>query len=137
MSKIKIFDTDHVTVWYHPEKKIVHHEMHKYTHGQAFRDVLMVGLEAMKKYQAQKWLSDDRKNPVLNSEDSEWSKTYWRPQVLEAGWKYWAIVQPEKPAAKFSMDKIAKDMADFGVTVQIFNDPEEAIRWLENKSGTD
>jgi hypothetical protein len=36
MSKITIFDTDQITVWYHTDTKIAHHEMHKYTHGQVF-----------------------------------------------------------------------------------------------------
>jgi hypothetical protein len=44
----------------------------KYTHGKDFRDALMSGVEAMKRYGANKWLSDDRKNPVLNSDDRQW-----------------------------------------------------------------
>ena len=133
MSKKTIFDTDQVTVWYHPDKKIIHHQMHKYTHGQNFRDALITGLDAMKKYQTQKWLSDDRRNPVLDPADTEWNITHWLPQVIEAGWKYWAIVQPQEFAAKFRMSALAKDLAARGIIVQIFDNPEEAMAWLESQ----
>jgi hypothetical protein len=133
MSKETIFGTDQITVWYYPEKKIIHHEMHKYTHGQVFRDALMAGLEAMKKYRAQKWLSDDRNNPVLDAADTEWNMAHWLPQVIEAGWRYWAIVQPQEFAAKSQIDTLTKELGDRGITVRIFNDPEKAMKWLEDQ----
>ena len=133
MSKITIFDTDQITVWYHTDKKIIHHMMHKYTHGQVFRDALMAGLEAMKKYRAQKWLSDDRNNPALGSEDTEWNKANWMPKAVEAGWKYWAIVQPKEFAAKYTLGTVVPDLTGRGIIVRMFNDPEKAMEWLESQ----
>jgi hypothetical protein len=132
MSPITVYESEQVTVWYHPDRKVIHHQMHKYTHGQAYRDALMAGLEAMKEYHAQKWLSDDRLNPVLKPEDQQWSGGVWRPAVIAAGWKYWAIVQPENVIAKLRMDKLAEVYSKLGVTVQFFGDPEEAMKWLES-----
>ena len=62
MSLITILDNEYVTLWYHPDKQIIHHQFHKFLYGQAFRDAMNAGTEAMKKYGAHKWLSDDRKN---------------------------------------------------------------------------
>ncbi len=132
MSTITILDTDQITMWYHPEKKIIHHQMHKYTYGPTFRDALLKGVDAMRQYRAQKWLSDDRLNPVLKPEDNEWALTEWAPLVMKAGWKYWAIVQPANLVAKLRMDKNSKVFAEKGVTVQFFSDPDEALRWLES-----
>ena len=133
MSAITVYENEQVTVWYHPDQKIIHHQMHQYTHGQAFRDALLAGLEAMKKYQADKWLSDDRLNIVLNPEDQQWSEGVWRPLAIAAGWKYWAIVQPEHLFAKLRMEKLAEVNSQLGVTVQFFSDPEEAMKWLESR----
>lgn len=90
-----LYDSDQISVWYYPEKKIIHHKMHKFVHGQPFRDALMAGARAMEEYKADKWLSDDTNNPVLSPEDVEWGDKNWQPRVIAAGWKYWAIVQPE------------------------------------------
>jgi hypothetical protein len=132
MSKIVVLDNPSVTVWYHPESKIVHHEMHKFTFGEAFQTALTAGCDAMKKYRGTKWLSDDRKNPAVDKADTEWAQTKWFPAVKAAGWKYWAIVQPEKIIAKISMDQFAKTYADLGITARMFSNPEDALKWLES-----
>jgi hypothetical protein len=132
MPLITLLDTPQITMWYHPETKIVHHQMHKYTHGQTFRDALMTGVAALQEHRAQKWLSDDRLNPVLKPEDNEWAMTEWAPKIIQAGWKYWAIVLPESVLNKMRMENSAKVFADKGVTVQLFTDPGEALKWLES-----
>jgi hypothetical protein len=93
----------------------------------------MAGLEAMKKYRAQKWLSDDRNNPALGSEDTEWNKAHWMPKAVEAGWKYWAIVQPKEFAAKYTLGTAVPDLTGRGIIVRMFNDPEKAMEWLESQ----
>jgi hypothetical protein len=132
MSTVTILDTPQITMWYHPEKKIVHHQMHKYTFGPTFRDALMKGVEIMQKNRARKWLSDDRLNPVLKPEDNEWAISDWAPKVIAVGWKYWAIVLPESVINKMRMENNAKVFAEKGVTVQFFQDPDEALEWLES-----
>jgi hypothetical protein len=133
MAEIILLDNDQITLKVYPESHMIHHEMHKYTHDETFREAMMVGVDAMKKYRATKWLSDDRSNPVRNPGDQEWTVKIWRPEVLKAGWKYWAIVQPEAVVAKLRMEKSAKDLSELGVTVKIFTDPQEARRWLEQQ----
>lgn len=133
MSKVTIVDNPQITVWCHTDKKIIHHQVHKFLHGQAFRESLMAGAEAMKKYGAKKWLSDDRGSTVLDKADLEWGATVWSPRVIQAGWKYWAIVTPEKVLAKMNMEQLAKEYAAKGVTVKAFSDPEVAMKWLESQ----
>lgn len=133
MPAITIFEDEQISLWYYPETKIIHHQMHEYTHGRSFRTALMAGADAMKKYQAQKWLSDDRNNPVLRPDDQQWGIDVWTPKIIAAGWKYWAIVQPEYMAAKLRMGKLAEMYSKLGVTVEFFSAPEEAMAWLENQ----
>lgn len=133
MSALQIFDSEQITMWYYPDKKIIHHQIHKYTHGQVYRDAFMTGLEVMKKYGTCKWLSDDRKNPVVAPEDRKWSLEVWHPLVIKAGWKYWAIVQPDRTIAKTRMERIAEMAALSGLTIQIFDNVDDAMAWLEQQ----
>ena len=126
-----ILDNEFMTLWYHPDKKIIHHEFHKFTQGETLRDCLSAGAEQMEFKGAQKWLSDDRKNTVVGEDDMKWTSTVWRPRVIKAGWKYWALVLPEKTIGKMNMNRIIKDYGETGVTVQAFSDPDEALKWLE------
>ena len=48
MNKITISDTEYATLWYHSDAKIVHHQFHKFIHGDEFRQVLEKGLEIFK-----------------------------------------------------------------------------------------
>ncbi len=130
MPPTTILETEQITIWYHPEEKVVHHQMHEYTHGQDFRDALMAELEVMKKYGARRLLSDDRGNTVMTPEDREWSLEVWQPKVIAAGWKHWAIVQPEHALAKLRMEKFAETYTKLGINVKIFSDPEAAMKWL-------
>jgi hypothetical protein len=45
MSTMTMLDNEYVTVWYHPETKIVHHKFHKFIYGDNFRAALNKGLE--------------------------------------------------------------------------------------------
>jgi len=131
MDKELILDNGYMTVWYDPEKKIVHHQMHKFTYGQALRDGLSAGAAMLEEKGAQKWLSDDRENTTLGKDDLNWTATFWRPRVKKAGLKYWAIVIPQKIFGQMVMKRIVEEYANTGVTVQIFTDPAEAMKWLE------
>ena len=133
MSKIILEDTAFATLWYHPEKKIVHHQFHKFFYGEGFHAFLLKGTETMKKNGAKKWLSDDRKYPVLRNEDMTWALANWFPQTVQAGWKYWGIVQPEAIIAKMNMEKVVETYAQAGIIANFFNAPDEAQKWLESQ----
>jgi hypothetical protein len=132
MSKITVYESENVTVWYHTDKKIVHHQIKKFVYGEEFHKFLLAGSEAIKKNHAQKWLSDDRSNTVVRQEDIDWGMVNWLPQTVQAGWKYWAIVQPEKMIAKMNMEALAKQYASVGIAAKFFSDPDAAMKWLES-----
>jgi hypothetical protein len=130
MNKQIVLANDSISVWYYPELGIVHHEMHRYTRGKDFRDALRAGTETLTKNHASKWLSDNRAHIVLPPEDEQWAKTEWFPATRQAGWKYWAIVQPGSAVGQMNMRRIIDAYAAQGVTAHIFTDPAEAMTWL-------
>ncbi|MBX3083143.1 MAG: hypothetical protein KF716_16040 [Anaerolineae bacterium] len=127
-----VIDTDYATLTYFPKHKIVRHVFHKFIYGQEFRNVLEKGVELLKQHKARKWLSDDRLNSALPSEDLQWSTMEWFPRAFEAGWRYWAIIMPDKVAGQMNMNRIMKQNIERGLVIQVFEDPEEAMKWLES-----
>ncbi|WP_407311869.1 hypothetical protein [Desulfosporosinus sp. SB140] len=133
MSEQTIIDNDYATLWYHPGTKIIHHKIKKYVYGKQLQDLLSTGTEQLRKYGAKKWLSDDINNNALTAQDAEWTSTVWLPNTAKAGWKYWALVQPEKITGQLNMKKHTKLCADAGVVIKVFNNPYEAMKWLESQ----
>ena len=133
MSKLTIIDNEFASLWYYPETKIVHHKIKKYIFGKTLQDLLNKGSEILKKNGAQKWLSDDSNNNALKVEDSEWTDTVGFPNTVRAGWKYWALVQPEKIIGQMNMKKRTSVVANEGVIVKVFNNTDEAMKWLEDQ----
>jgi len=133
MAMMTVLDNPFVTVWYHTETKIVHSRVHKFVSGKQFQEFLMAGKEVLIKNQATKWLSDDRSNSVLRKEDVDWGNQNWFPQTVRAGWKYWAIVQPEKILALAPMERLVEDYKKYGVTSKFFSDSVAAMTWLEKQ----
>jgi hypothetical protein len=134
MAKVTVIDDELVTLWYHPDKKIVHHQIKQFISGQRFRDFLMAGSDLMRKHKAHKWLSDDRDCPVVRPEDIDWGDAVWFPETAKSGWKYWAIVQPAKTVGQVVIKDLAAKYAKAGVTSKWFTDPNDAMWWLESQA---
>jgi hypothetical protein len=130
MSKIILIENEYATLEYHPDAKIIHHTFHKPIGKDKFREVLNTGADSLKKYGATKWLSDDRKNMALSPEDTEWSKTEWFPRALANGWKSWALVVPQDFLARMNMKEFVDQYYEKGLRIMVFNNPEDAMKWL-------
>lgn len=128
-----LLDHEYATLWHHPDERIIHHQFHKFTTGECFRQVLLVGLEALIKYGIHKWLSDDRGNAAVHPDDAEWTRSTWGPKMLAAGWAYWALVPPENAIGKMNMERWIQGAIQLGVTVSLFDDPDAAFAWLKEQ----
>jgi hypothetical protein len=131
--RIVVVENKQITVWVYPDRGIVHHAMKGFCHGPEFREALSRGAEALATHRATKWLSDDRLNSALPRDDEEWAIANWFPQSRAAGWRHWAIVQPQKIVGQMNMERFRKMYADLGINAQMFSDPDEAFRWLDSQ----
>ncbi len=131
MSETTVIQNDSATLWWDEPNGIVHHAFHRFIHGADFRQIMEAGAELMEKHKATKWLSDDRANGALPKADSEWAQGVWFPRVMRAGWKYWALVQPETLIGQMNMKRFTTDYAERGLTVRVFSELEPARAWLE------
>jgi hypothetical protein len=131
MLPLTILETEYITVRYLPDKKIIHHTVHKPIEAQPFMDALDAGGEVMRQYGACKWLSDDRKNGPLSPEMIA-GPEIWGPGMIAAGWKYWANVVPEAVASAGTLVPVMQTLFDLGLRMMVFTDLEKAFQWLES-----
>ena len=52
---------------------------------------------------------------------------------MKAGWRFWALVMPEKATGKLKMKQLVEDTAKAGMTIEIFDDVNEALSWLKDQ----
>lgn len=128
--KETILDNDFATIWCYPEKRIIHHQLHRYFFGETFREILMAGLEAFENNACIKWLSDDRNYGAILPDDKKWGDEVWRPRVLAAGWKFWAMVLPEKVTGQMNIKKMVDEYKELGLVTRVVSDPKVAMNWL-------
>jgi hypothetical protein len=130
MERELLLENEFASLWCYPGLGIVHHQFHQPISGQAFQDVLNLGLKQFQAGRASKWLSDDRANTILPADDSAWSSEYWMPQILQAGWTHWAIVLPERRLGRINMRRLLEEVQGHHVVVATFADPTAALGWL-------
>ena len=126
-----IHENEHVTLWYYPGLKIVHHQMMQALSSEEFRELLTKGTDTMERFAAIKWLSDDRGNTLLRPQDEEWAQKEWLPRVLRAGFKFWAIVLPNAAIGKLNMQRLATLHEKFGIISHVETMPNPAFEWLK------
>ena len=131
--KDNVIETPRMSLYYHPVENIIHHEMHAYPGIEILEQILMGGLELMKKHLASKWLSDDRQGGALPKSHHEWGDRVWAPQAVQAGWRYWALLPPADALGTANMKRLVETYANKGVTVELFETFEEAFDWLRHR----
>jgi hypothetical protein len=131
MSTTTVIDNDYLTLFYHADKKIVHHIYKPPIGGKYLKEGLNVGTELLREHGATKWLSDNRAFAATTDEETQWINTNWLPRAVDAGWKYWALVVPHGMKARMNMSEFTEAFYKEGVRVMVFTDPDEAMSWLE------
>jgi hypothetical protein len=82
-------------------------------------------------HQLTKWLADHRKLTAVEPALHLWIEQVLVPHAGSAGWKYWALLQPELPGIADVMRTISVTLAISGITVFVFDDPAAAHAWLD------
>jgi len=131
-----IYESPFITLWYHPESKIIHHSTHenyKVWEGAEFRKIMSLGTQTMAEKGAEKWLSDDRYTLATSKEEYQWGVDFWFPATIKAGWKHWAIIQPKRVIAQINLEKVVKEYHEQGINARFFTDVDEGFDWLVNQ----
>ena len=130
-----VIESEQISVWCYPKLGIVHHEMHGVCHGEPFRQALLAGQRALRQSGATGWLSDDRRNGPLPDADETWGTTIWFPQTRAAGWRFWAMVMPERAVGKLNVKRFVELYRQRGIEARMFVEPAPALAWLQEQTG--
>jgi hypothetical protein len=117
-----------------PEGKIVRKTFSGFITGEELQKAFQAGLTQLQQQKGCKWLSDNRELKVYKQEDSTWINEVWFPAVMQAGWKYWAVLEPEDYYGQMSMKKFIKTFAQQGLTLNVFHKMEDAVEWLQEQN---
>lgn len=128
-----VIESSRMSLWYHPEGRIVHHKMHQYPGQEVLQTVLLRGLELLKEHNACCWLSDDRAGGALPRSHHEWGDRVWAPQAIAAGWRFWALLPPAQALGQANMTRLVEAYGRRGVVVEIFSDLAKAHLWLKRQ----
>lgn len=130
MQPITLVDNEYVTLTYLPDGKLLHHTIHKPVDEQVFKQALDKGVEALKNYHIDRWLSDDRNNGPFSPEFSQWALNDWIPRAIANGWKYWANVVPNDIKAAGTLGPFIDALSTMGLRMMLFTKVNEASQWL-------
>lgn len=103
-----IYDSPYATLWYHPESKIIHHKIYKFSKAEEFLTFINLASNTLAEKGAKKWLSDDQSVLLVEKEGDTLNTEKWSKKTIEAGWKYWAIVKPKHVISQINMEKMVK-----------------------------
>ncbi len=134
MSRRLVLENEFAHVWFHPEARIVHHQVHKFIWGEAYQQMLNDGLDALVCEGATKWLSENRDDTVHSRADTEWVVRDWIPRARKAGWKYWAVVPPANVIGQMNIERLLGEAQRVGVVGRIFSEIGPAFIWLDGVS---
>lgn len=132
MKKFTLLENADVSLYCYPELGVVHHVIHKFVYGDTFRNLMTMGADAFIEHGCTKWLSDDRSSAILRDEDAQWGQENWEHRILEKGWKYWALIMPEKIAGQLNTKKLIERYTGMGLDVRTFEKDTEAMDWLSS-----
>ncbi|MCB1192113.1 MAG: hypothetical protein H7A23_12315 [Leptospiraceae bacterium] len=60
-----------------------------------------------------------------------WINEDWFPRTLKAGWKYWALVEPESAVGAMVMKQFSF-YTERGIELQVFKSIEDGLAWLKS-----
>ena len=102
--------------------------------GFVVSDVLRPALDALaarlEMHRATSLLSDMRKMWPTSHDDIRWIGHDWMPRMRKAGWRTWAVIEPESPLGRMSLRRWLSACQQHGIVVQTFRDEAAALAWL-------
>ncbi|NJN95751.1 MAG: hypothetical protein HC875_17380 [Anaerolineales bacterium] len=127
-----VYTTKNGQVEWLEAEKIVVKTFSGFIYGEEMKTAFNEGLEALKKNNGCKWLSDNRGLKPYRQEDVKWINDTWFPQALKAGWKYWAVLEPETILGQVSMRNFLDFYQQLGITLRVFHSMEDGLAWLNS-----
>jgi len=128
-----IADTGNYTIEWDEEIGAIVFTWDEYVSGATFREGSEALLDAIKRRDAAKVLTDTRGINAHDAEDQQWMQTEWMPRALDAGLEYSAVVHPDSVISEMDVESILEGMEHSGADPLLTSDMAEAREWIAEK----
>lgn len=126
-----ILDEAYATVYYNEELELGKVVWHGNPNDEQYKKPFMALLNlARKGTPVRKFISDIRKQGVINPANRKWFENEMMPAAIQEGLVCAASIFNGNAFKKYYMNMIISASGKFGLPLKLFNTEEEAIDWL-------
>jgi len=127
-----VYDSKNGHAEWLPDGKILVKTIKGFIYGEELKGLFNSGYDQVVKGGGVKWLSDNRNLKPYRQEDVTWINQDFLPRMLKAGWKYWAVIEPDNVLGNLSMKNFLDFYQQQGITLKIFNNKVDALAWIKS-----
>ena len=129
-----IYKKDYISIAYYEAEQLLEITWLAYASSAEYREAKLQYIEALKKYQIKRWLTDYRQARVVRLTDQQWTASEWAPQFFEhaRNLEKLARVKSTDISARISTENIYRSFSQYKYPY-IFMEFEfygEARNWL-------
>lgn len=131
VSKQVFHESDAVQLYYDGNLKITVIVWKRNITSEEYRDTFKRVLESLKTYKTPGWISDIRKQGVVNEEDQQWLLRTLAPDAIQSGLRQIAVVgfnRPDPSSYHALIEKVTKENA---IKFRAFSAMDEALKWMK------
>ncbi len=129
-----IFDADFCKITYEPHINLLIVKWLRHPTNEEHKEVFLKGLEAIKKYNIVKLITDMRKIGIVAQANKAWLTKDIIPQAKEYGIKCVAVILDHDTFKKHYLDQLATSFNEHEIHFKTFDDnTSEAIDWILKK----
>jgi len=126
-----VFDKSFLTIFVHPDEKLVHLRWKGFANSEEFREGLNFALGLVREHNIQNWLGNLKLMQMIQVADEEWTTNTWYPKIVETELRKMAIVTSLDFLNNASVKRIVNASADDTTfETRYFVDVADAYAWL-------
>ena len=119
-------------VYFDPEIKAVVMEWDGYATSSQFRKGTELMLSTLIDNKTFKVLADVKDMTIIGMEDQQWLDTDFLPRAIDAGFRAIAMIRPEHYFNKVAVDSISYKVDRNKLSINFFDNIEDAKKWLNS-----
>jgi hypothetical protein len=127
-----IFQTPYATVTHDEKRRFLLLVWHGNPTRDEYRKPFQAMLEFGKRNNVQSMLSDISQQGVISPENRKWFEKEMMPDAVKAGLKRAAIVTNGNAFKLYYINLILSAVNKFPITTKLFNNQEDALKWIDS-----
>ncbi|GAA4837170.1 STAS/SEC14 domain-containing protein [Algivirga pacifica] len=133
MDTIQLYNQDHAEIIYNSALRTIVLTWKGFANEESYRETVTTAYQAILKYEAIGWISDQTLARAVPKSGSDWVKTTMVPKMAEAGIKAAAFITSKDTFNQIYAKGLEKVILNQSTALRYFSDKEEASAWLQEE----